>query len=63
MSEAAQMLIARLAPTGHVHIEEWMHHFKGTLYCFPSGCTGTTNYSPTSASRGRYHTCEETIKR
>ena len=40
-----------------------MYHFKGTLYCFPSGCTGTSNYSSTSASRGGYHRCEETIKR
>ena len=56
MSDAEQMLIARLAPTVHVgpctYFEAWRYCFKGTLYCFPSGCAGTSNYSPTSASRG-----------
>ena len=67
MSDAEQMLIARLAPTVHVgpctYFEAWRYCFKGTLYCFPSGCAGTSNYSPTSASRGGYHTCEKTRKR
>ena len=38
MSDAEQMLIARVAPTVHVHCmytEAWRYRFKGALHCIP----------------------------
>ena len=64
MSDAEQMLIARLAPTVHVHL---LKHGgiapKEHLHCFPTGCARTSHYSSTATSRGGYHTREKTRKR
>ena len=64
MSDAEQMLIARLTPTVHVHLPK--HGgiaSKGHCIAFPQAVQEPGNYSSTATGRGGYHTREKTRKR
>ena len=63
ISDAEQMLIARLAPTVHVHMLKHGGSFKGSLHCLSSSSARTSDYSATSTRRSGHHTCQKARKR